>query len=72
MIVCSIRELACICCLLDIFKIRVRCPSGLCLLTRHLALDEGYLERLFLKESKQQGEHFDNPKSVAKIVFPTK
>jgi hypothetical protein len=27
------------------------------------------MERLFLKESEEQGKHFDDPKSVAKIVL---
>jgi len=31
------------------------------------ALEDGYLERLFLKESKDQGQHFDAPESVKKI-----
>ena len=34
------------------------------------ALEEGYLEKLFLKESRDQGKHFDAPESVAKIVSP--
>ena len=36
-----------------------------------LALEEGYLEKLFLKESMDQGKHFDAPESVSKIVLPT-
>jgi phosphatidylserine decarboxylase len=31
------------------------------------ALEDGYLERLFLKESLEQGKHFDAPESVSKI-----
>jgi hypothetical protein len=31
-------------------------------------LEKGYLERLFLKESQEQGTHFDAPASVSKIV----
>ena len=34
------------------------------------ALEDGYLERLFLKESHEQGVHFDAPTSIAKIVIP--
>ena len=33
-------------------------------------LEDGYLERLFLKESHEQGAHFDAPTSIAKIVNP--
>jgi hypothetical protein len=35
-----------------------------------IALEDGYLERLFLKESIEQGKHFDAPESVSKIVIP--
>ena len=35
------------------------------------ALEEGYLEHLFLKESHEQGAHFDAPASIAKIVRHT-
>ena len=31
-------------------------------------LEKGHLEKLFLKESKEQGEHFDASESVSKIV----
>jgi hypothetical protein len=34
------------------------------------ALEAGYLEKLFLKESVEQGKHFDAPESAAKIVLP--
>jgi len=37
-------------------------------IAENVALEEGYLEKLFLKESKEQGEHFDAPESVSKIV----
>jgi hypothetical protein len=33
-----------------------------------IELEEGYLEKLFLKESNEQGKHFDAPESVSKIV----
>jgi hypothetical protein len=33
-------------------------------------LQSGYLEKLFLKESIEQGNQFDAPESIAKIVFP--
>jgi len=36
-----------------------------------IALEEGYLEKLFLRESEEQGKHFDAPASRAKIVFPS-
>jgi hypothetical protein len=45
---------------------KVPCPPKRALTC--IALEDGYLERLFLKESKEQGAHFDDPKSTAKIV----
>jgi hypothetical protein len=36
--------------------------------TDFVALEDGYLERLFLKESNEEGQHFDAPASVSKIV----
>ena len=34
------------------------------------ALEDGYLEKLFLKESHEQGSHFEIPASITKIVRP--
>jgi len=33
-------------------------------------LEDGYLEKLFIKESLEEGKHFDSPESVEKIVDP--
>jgi hypothetical protein len=33
-----------------------------------IVLEDGYLEKLFMKESRDQGKHFDAPESVSKIV----
>ena len=35
-----------------------------------IEMEKGHLERLFLKESQEQGVHFDAPQSVSKIVCP--
>jgi hypothetical protein len=62
----STRVLGCICCLWGNTKMLVSFFE----VTLMIALEDGYLERLFLKESIEQGAHFDAPESVSKIVHP--
>ena|SRR2546423_1350107 len=65
----STRVLECIYFLWASYKMKV----SKCILKELIvALEDGYLEKLFLKESIEQGKHFDSPASVSKIVRPPK
>src|SRR5437868_10046726 len=65
----STRVLECIYFLWASYKMKV----SKCILRKLIvALEDGYLEKLFLKESIEQGKHFDSPASVSKIVRPPK
>jgi hypothetical protein len=65
----STHELECIYFLWESYRMKVsKCIHG----RLTVALEDGYLEKLFIKESIEQGKHFDSPASVSKIVCPPK